>query len=137
LVESSVRQAGNVTEDPPLVSGLWVKDEDLPRLYVTAPNKPGGYRYLRLARRVDLDRLLFAMQQRPGLFRKPTPVGDALESYKNNSWSHLNPYKISFLFDWEQLVPAKEQEVTSSIAKEPPGLLAGCSRDMRPRGHGG
>ena len=56
---------------------------------------PRDYRWMLLARRVDLDRVLNTLLELPSMFKDVKVIGEVVLAYKKEPWTHMNPYHIS------------------------------------------
>lgn len=83
-------------EEPGVLAGSSAKF-NLPNIKCTSWQIVGGYIWIPLARRVDLDRVhrqIIAC----GLFRDVRPVGSAGGPFKERPWGHMTPYKTQFKY---------------------------------------
>ena len=70
-----------VKRAPPTLTG----GEDMPE---------NDFRWIPLARRVDLDRVLKTLRDHPEIFQDVTTTGEHGHIYKADAWAHMNPYHI-------------------------------------------
>ena len=70
-----------VKRAPPTLTG----GEDMPG---------NNFRWIPLARRVDLDRVLKTLRDHPEIFQDVTTTGEHGRIYKADAWAHMNPYHI-------------------------------------------
>ena len=68
--------------------------QELPRLYIQREDGKGGYNYVPLAERLDIDHLLAALRTHGEEWEHMMPKGDRQTIYKKEPWNHPSQIRI-------------------------------------------
>ena len=137
-VPSAVRP-GELWAHPGDVGCLWPGVSASHRMNPVPPTLTGGedmehsdYRFVPLARRADLDRVLNTLLEFPSMFKKVKVTGEGGFAYKKYPWSHMNPYHIDCQIKLPEVAsyraaPRRKQVERMSSSRAPRGHLANSS----------